>query len=322
LRIGGDSVPLRKRIAPALFSLAAAIVLWLIVRSLDRQPAHFTVPITYEFPVKQVVLTERTNEVEVYVRATKAKLRQLRAAEFVVRVSNLEGRAGRDLVVLAANDVQAPFGVEVERVQPNQFWVRWERRGEKRLPVRPDVAGKPAPGFMLVSDRVAVRPSDVLVSGPEERFEERMVVKTQRLDVADRDTSLNARGVVLMPPAEGFTIEGPATADVEVPILPVVMRRTFEDVPIAVLDGGHRVSAPNPKRLRVTVEGPERILPALSPRDLRATVDAQDLPPRDEDHVVEVDVVVDQQACPGCRVVSKAPAKVNVSVSPARRGRS
>lgn len=315
-------MPLRKRIAPALFSLATAIVLWLVVRSLDRQPAHFTVPVTYEFPVKQVVLTERTSEVEVHVRATKAKLRQLRAAEFIVHVRNLEGRVGRDLVVLAASDVQAPFGVDVERVQPNQFWVRWERRTEKRLPVRPDVAGKPANGFMLVSDRVTVRPTEVLVAGPEGGFEDRMVVKTQRLDVEDRDAPLNARGITLLPPGEGFTIEGPATADVEVPVLPVVMRRTFEDVPIAVIDGGHRVSAPNPKRLRVTVEGPERLLPALSPRDLRATVNAEDLVPRREDHVVEVQVAVDQQACPSCRVVSKAPAKVNLSVSPARRSRS
>ena len=75
-----------RKFGRAFASLAVALILWFVVHNLDRSPARFLVPITYEVADDVVVLEDRVGEVELQVRATKPKLRTLQATAFVVRV--------------------------------------------------------------------------------------------------------------------------------------------------------------------------------------------------------------------------------------------
>jgi YbbR domain-containing protein len=311
-------VTLARRIAPALASVLLAVVLWLIVRNLDRTPARFTVPVTYEYPEQSVILADRVNEVEVQVRATKPKLRTLQASEFTVRVRNPDGHAGRELVVLDADDVEAPFGVDVERVSPSQLVVRYEKRATRKLPVKPDVTGRPAAGHAVDLDAVKARPAEVVVAGPVAQFEQGMVVRTERLDVSGRTDDLRVRGVQLVPPGSAFVVEGSLTADVDVPIRTLLSRRTFEDVPVDVLTDEYPTSAPNPKRMRVTVEGPQLEVDALTPSQVRLVADARALTPRPADYQVEARAEIDASTCATCRAVWRSAPRVDLTV---RRGR-
>lgn len=315
-------MPLARKIAPALVSLLVAIVLWLIVRNLDRTPARFTVPVTYDYPEQSVILADRVAEVEVSVRATKPKLRTLQATEFSVHVRNPDGHVGRDLVVLDAQDVEAPFGVDVERVMPSQLVVRYERKATRKLPVKPDIAGKPAAGHAVDAGAVRVRPAEALVAGPAAQFEASMAVRTERIDVSGRTDDVRARGVALLPPAPGFAIEGGATADVDVPIGPQLVRRTFDDVPVEVIAGEHVTSPPNPRRMRLTVEGPQLEVESLAPSQVRLVADARALVPRSDDYQIEARAEIDPDACASCRAVWRAAPRVDLSVRRSRRGRS
>lgn len=312
---------LARRVGPALASLAIAVLLWLLVRNLDRSPARFTVPVSYEYPEQEIVLVERVSEVEVAVRATKPKLRTLQATEFVVKVRNRDGRPGREFVVLDANDVEAPFGVEVERVTPAQFLVRYEERAVRPALVRADVQGKPAAGHAVVTDEIRIRPAEIRVAGPASQFEEPLEVATERLDVSGRSQDLRARSVTLVRPGPAFSFDGPSTVEVDVPIRPITTRRSFEDVPVQVIEGDLAVSAPNPRRLRVTVEGPQLQVDALAASQISVVVDASALEPRREDHQVEPRIEIAEGACAGCRIVGRSQAKINISVREPRKGR-
>jgi YbbR domain-containing protein len=307
---------------PAIASFAIAILLWLVVHDLDRTPARFVVPITYEHPDDVVVLNDRVAEVEVQVRATKPKLRTLQAAELVVRVRNPQGRLGRTTVVLDANDVESPFGVMPERVTPSQFTVTYDKRESRTVPVQVDVEGSPAPGHEVDTAGVRSSPAEVKLVGPRSLFTGRLVVRTEPIDVRDRDAAFTVPGVALLPPNPNLRIDGALSAEVTVPIRPVLSRRVFEDVPIRVLAGRWRTSAPNPRALRVTVEGPELELRSLQPGDVRASVDVADLEPRMQDYHVEPAVTVETPECPDCRVVARSQTRVDVTVQAARGGRS
>ena len=314
-------MPLARKVGPILASLGIAVLLWLIVHNLDRTPARFMVPVAYEYPEQAVVLVERVPEVEVAVRATKPKLRTLQAAEFVVKVRNLEGRAGREFVVLDADDVEAPFGVDVERVTPAQFVIRYEERATRVAKIQADVQGRPAAGFAVDSSAIKVRPAEITVAGPASQFEDPLIVKTERIDVGGRSQDLRARAVSLLPPGPAFSFDGITSAEVDVPVRPIVTRRTFDDVTIRVEENGNNVVSINPKRLRVTVEGPQLALDALSPSALAVVVDATDLAPRGADYQVEPRITIAEGACPGCRVVGRSQSRVDVIVRQGPRNR-
>jgi YbbR domain-containing protein len=302
-------------------SLLIAILLWLVVHNLDRTPARFVVPIIYEHPDGVVVLNDRVNEVEVQVRATKPKLRTLQAAELVVRVRNPAARVGRTTMVLDANDVESPFGVVVERVTPSQFTVTYDARESREVPVQVELTGEPAPGFEVDDDQLSVSPAQVTLTGPRSLFTSRVVVRTEPIDLADRDASFTVPGVALLPPNPNLSVQGTQSVEVTVPLRAILLRRTFEDVPVAVVAGERRASQPNPRTIRVVVEGPEAQVRALQPAHVQARVDVSNLAPRAEDYRVEPVVTIDLATCPDCRLIVRNQTRVDVSVrDPAARG--
>jgi hypothetical protein len=303
-------------------SLGVAVLLWLVVHNLDRTPARFVVPITYEHPDSVVVLNDRVPEVEVQVRATKPKLRTLQAAELVARVRNPEGRLGRTTVVLDANDVESPFGVVVERVSPSQFTVTYDAKELRTAPIQVELEGTPAPGFEVDLATLVARPPEVRLIGPKSLLTGKLVVRTEKIDVNDREAPFTVPGVALLPPNPNLRVDGAVSAEVTVNVRPVLARRIFDDVPIVVVTGPWRTSAPNPRALRVTVEGPEAQVRALQPADVRAAVDVSGLRPRTEDHRVEPVVTVDVGTCPDCRVVARSQARIDITVKPGRGARN
>lgn len=307
------------RFGPFAASLACAVVLWLVVHNLDRSPARFNVPITYEVGPGVIVLSDRVAEVELQVRATKAKLRTLQATSFVVRVKHASERLGRESVVLDASDVEAPFGVVVERVTPSQFSITYDRRVQQDVPVQVDIQGRPAAGHEVVLADVKVDPATITLSGPQSLFSGRAVVRTERVDVTNRRESLKVSHLTLIIPGPSFSTETGVDVDAVIPIRPISMRRTFDDVPIDVMEGSWKLSKPNPPRLRVTIEGDEQELAGLAASAVTARIDARTLSPRDEDYHLEPEIRVDQRRCASCKVVTRSQTRVDITVKASRR---
>ena len=107
--------------------------------------------------------------------------------------------------------------------------------------------------------------------------------------------------------------------DAIIPIRPIRLRRTFEDVSIAVREGQWKVSKPNPPRLRVTVEGDESELANLPASAIVVSIDASRLNPRDEDYHLEPDVKVDARRCASCSVIARSQSRVDITVKASRR---
>ena len=97
-------------------------------------------------------------------------------------------------------------------VEPAAITLELERRQTLNVPVRPDIQGSPAPGYVLAS--VHVVPTQVAVQGPESRLEDLDFVKTTPISVA------------------GAT--GPIESNAQ-PVLPDPLLRLLSSIPIQVI---------------------------------------------------------------------------------------
>ena len=308
----GATVPLRQKFTQVAASLLVATLLWLMVQNLDRSPADFRIPITYDHPADIVKLPGHPTEATIRIQATKPKLRTLQAAEFTVRVNNRAGALGRQIMVLDRDDVSAPFGVVVEQVSPAQLVVTFDHSLTRPVPVRADVQGEPASGYEVVPDAVEVEPPRVRVKGPASLFTEDLVVTTEAADVSRRTTALDMPRLPLAPPGPGFEILDSTSVAVRVPVRPRIARATY-DVPVEVTSGPWETTH-NPRALRVTIEGPEPSLKALPPGAIRIVLDASALQPQSEDYRLEPVATIDVAACETCKVLTLSQKRVNLRV--------
>src|SRR5262249_3450809 len=85
-------------------------------------------------------------------------------------------RTGEKIVALSPQNVQAPFGAEVIRVNPSSVRFSLERTITKTVPIVPTVVGQPADGYEIVE--VRLNPAKVEVEGPESRLNTMMSIAT------------------------------------------------------------------------------------------------------------------------------------------------
>lgn len=304
----------KQKAGAAIASLLIAFVLWVVVHNLDRSSAVFTVPITHVHPAAVVRLEGSRESVEIRVRATKPKLRTLRPQDFDVRVDNQEGSLGEEVVFLDTDDVDAPFGVLVESVTPSQFRVAYDALITQQVPVAVSVAGTPAAGYEVPADGLTAAPATVRVTGPRSLLDEPLTMSTAPLDVQGRDAPVTAR-LALLPPTPGVVVENVTHVTATAEIRPRIGRRVLDAVPVTVVRGAWQTSPPNPRVLRVTVEGPEPRLTELDLSHLSVTADVRGLEPSSRDYFIDVAVAIDGEACPGCVEAGLSQRKVHVNVS-------
>lgn len=152
-----------------LVALLMAVLVYLNVYT-DR-PALMLVsfPLTFEELSDSLSLSGPVpGLVQAELRGTGKQLIRLRLTEPRVRVSLAGVGAGRFERAMSADDLplEGMEGIKVERmVGPRVVEVQIEPRAEKRVPVRIEVLGEPAPGFVL-GGRPRLSPATVVLHGP------------------------------------------------------------------------------------------------------------------------------------------------------------
>jgi hypothetical protein len=312
-------VDLRTHLKTLASSLAIACVLWLAVHNEEKVPYTLRVPVLYDHP-GDIVRLEDVEQVEVRLLASRNRLRTLTPADVRVSVANPEGIAATRTEVLTLRDVETPFGVEVDGIEPARFVVRYDRRGARRVPVRVAWSGEPAAGWRVEEEGVRAEPPSVVVEGPSSLLEELKEVRTREVALDGQSTTVVTRNLQLLPPGELLRLTEPLAVAVEIPIVPRQGRRTFDEVPVQVLRGDWETSPTNPGRLQVVVSGPVPKLERLTAAQVQLRVDVRDKAPKAGDYRVAVEAGVDPVACSDCRVESLAPQRaVDVAVYNRRR---
>ena len=89
---------------------------------------------------------------------------------------------------LSPQNVQAPFGAEVIRVNPSSIRFNLERTSSKTVLVVPNISGQPSDGMEIAT--VLVLPNKVEVEGPESRISSLESIATVPIRLDPRQTHI------------------------------------------------------------------------------------------------------------------------------------
>src|ERR1051326_389805 len=151
-----------------LISVVLAVMLWMLVAAETSSEIGMEVPLEFRNIPSQLEITgDTTNVVQVRLRGSPNVIRQISVKDVSTTIDLSKMRPGDKIVPLSPQNVQAPFGAEVIRVNPSSVRFNLERTMTKMVPVVATVMGQPSEEFEI--GKVTIDPSKVEVEGPESR---------------------------------------------------------------------------------------------------------------------------------------------------------
>jgi hypothetical protein len=294
-----------------LASLGLAGVLWFVIAGRQTAERGLPVPLELRNVPRDLELTgDPVNSVDVRLRASPGLIDSLDPGKVRATI-DLEGaREGEMIVQLAPDQVHVPFGFRVVKITPSILTLNLESTQKKRVPVRPRLIGRPAPGFEVAS--IASDPAEVQVAGPRSRVQEVESAFTEAVSVdAARATVTRDVNVGLEDPL--LRLEGGSRVRVTATIREAQETRTFDGLAVVARGRPARI---DPSRVAVVVSGPAPGLAALPPEEIHVfvTVPAEGAVP------ARLPLSVELPAAPaGLSLVETRPSDVAVQALRPRR---
>ena len=255
-----------------MLALALATLLWVTVAGEHIVERSLRVPLEFRnIPGQLEIVGDPPDTVDVRVRGSSAILSRVQPGEIVAVLDLSAARAGSRLFHIRADEVRAPFGVEVAQVVPPTIAIEVERSARRRIPVVPAVQGEPAPGF--VAGRISAEPATVEIVGPDTRVRQIAEATTEPVSVAGARSRV--RDVVTVGVADSSVrLVQPQAATVIVEIWPAPVERTVSDVPVRWrnLGTGFRAQV-TPLLVRVSIRGHRDALASVRNDAVQAFVD-------------------------------------------------
>jgi len=261
-----------RNIGLKVLAIALASLLWLTVAGQHIVERSLRVPLEFRnVPKSLEIVGNAPDTIDVRLRGSSAVLTRLQPGEIVAVLDVSGARTGARLFQVRADEVRAPFGVEVLQVVPSTLALELERTSRRRVPIVPAVDGQPAPGYVVGTK--TVEPSSVEIIGPESRV--RQVTEATTEPVLIRDARARVRDTVSVGVIDSAVrLAQPQTAQVTVDIWPAPVERRLDGVPIRWRNLPAGLSAQlSPTLTSVTVRGTNELVSGLLPDAILAYVD-------------------------------------------------
>ena len=261
-----------RNIGLKVLAIALASLLWLTVAGQHIVERSLRVPLEFRnVPKSLEIVGNAPDTIDVRLRGSSAVLTRLQPGEIVAVLDVSGARTGARLFQVRADEVRAPFGVEVLQVVPSTLALELERTSRRRVPIVPAVDGQPAPGYVVGTK--TVQPSSVEIIGPESRV--RQVSEATTEPVLIRDARARIRDTVSVGVIDSAVrLAQPQTAQVTVDIWPAPVERRLDGVPIRWRNLPAGLSAQlSPTLTSVTVRGTNELVSGLRPDAILAYVD-------------------------------------------------
>jgi YbbR domain-containing protein len=199
-----------------LASLALAVMLWMVVATETSSEVGMEVPLEYRnIPTQLEITGDTTNMVQVRLRGSPNVIRQISAKDVSTTVDLGKMRPGDKIVPLSPQNVQAPFGAEVIRVNPSSVRFNLERTLSKTVAVVPTILGQPADGFEIGA--IMENPNKIEVEGPESRLNTLESISTVPIRMERRLTSFEVAADLDVPDPQ-VRLQHPAPVNIRIEI--------------------------------------------------------------------------------------------------------
>jgi YbbR domain-containing protein len=255
-----------------ILALLLASVLWFTVAGEHVVERSLRVPLELRnVPQSLEIVGNAPDSVDVRLRGSSAVLSRVQPGEIIAVLDLGAARTGSRLFPIRADQVRAPFGIEVAQVIPNTIALELEKAARRRVPVVPATDGNPAPGYVI--GRISADPPTVDLVGPESRLRQIAEATTEPVSVKDARAPVRDAVSVGVLDASVRLVQ-PQNVNVTVEIWPAPVERQVTDVPIRYrnLPPGLRANL-TPQLAHVTVRGSKDALGTLRGDNVMAFVD-------------------------------------------------
>jgi YbbR domain-containing protein len=172
-----------------IVSLFLATLLWAAVSNETSSEIGLDVPLEYRnIPAQMEITGDTTNTVQVRLRGSFNVIKDITPRNVATTIDLSKMRAGEKIVALSPQNVEAPFGAEVIRVNPSSVRFTLERTLVKTIPIVPTILGQAAEGYEV--GQILVSPSMVEVDGPESRINTLTSIATIPIRLERRQSSI------------------------------------------------------------------------------------------------------------------------------------
>lgn len=270
-----------------LFSLASALMLFLIVRA--EQVRDYTKVARVRIVTNESMMVVGSPEKAVYVTVRVPMSLFLKSPsddELVGEVDVRDAGAGRVRLRLTQKE-NFPNLDERYQLIIHDPWIEVDidKRLRKTLEVRVAIEGKPRDGFAV--ERTLVSPQRIEVVGARRELVELRELATSVIDINGIDRSFSTRARIIVNEDSSLQLSE-KWVNVQVIVGRRKEMRTFAAVPVEVV--GSRKLLVRPGEVTVELEGHKDTLDALQRRSIRAFVRASDLTGNAGELVIHVEV--------------------------------
>lgn len=255
-----------------VLALAIASLLWFTTAGEHVVERIVRVPLEMQNrPEALELVGTPPDQVEVRLRGSSGLLSRLQPGDAVAILDLEAARPGARLFHLRTDQVRTPFGITVVQVIPQTVSLAFERGESRVVPIRPDIEGEPAAGFIIGA--TTITPSSVEVVGPSSDLHALSEATTEPVSIEGATKNIEDTVTVGVDDS-ALRLREPLSATVTIQILPSPIEKTFTDVRIAPRNGpGDVTVSVQPAVVSISVRGGREALSDLAASEIMAFVD-------------------------------------------------
>jgi YbbR domain-containing protein len=199
-----------------IVSVFLATLLWAAVSNQASSEIGLEVPVEYRnIPSRMEITGDMTNTVQVRLRGSSNVIKNVTARDVATTIDLSKMKAGEKIVALSPQNVEAPFGADVVRVNPSSVRFTLERTIAKTIPIAPTLLGQPADGYEVGT--VLVSPNTVEVEGPESRVNSLTSIATVPIRLEKRQSAIEAAADLDIPDPQ-IRLQHPTPVSVKIDV--------------------------------------------------------------------------------------------------------
>ena len=259
-----------------LVALILAIIIWFLVVGEQKSEVRLTVPIELRNLPTHLEITESISQVEVTLRGFSSFVKRLTPSDIDVYIDLSNVVQGANSFVLSPEEIGVPVGATVIQVSPSNIEISLDATVRKTLIVEPVVRGTPADGYEL--GEVTVEPETIKLAGAQTLLKPLTKVETEviTLDTVQEDFIKKVK-VKLPNGSLRIEKEEDRVVTVQAKIVPEMIDRFFEVIPLLVQEKETRPFKLMPESITALVHGPKLELLDMEPADIPAIIDTTSL---------------------------------------------
>lgn len=217
-----------------VFSVIAAIFLWVYVIGSSDIEVEKVVPVVWQTPEGKVISNIATQEIIYSVRGPRAILRSFMEQDirYLVNLDKLKPKKKNTYeIYFNTNKISLPFNVNILKVSPRMAKVTLEKEQKKSLIVVPNIIGEPEVAGRFIFEPVN---NKVEVSGPKKVLSDLDEVITTAID----STKLSGGETItvnLLKPDDRVQFKNSSSVEVKVKLISKMTTKVLSDLGIKYL---------------------------------------------------------------------------------------